>query len=403
MAKDEETAFDTDTISKMLLKAKSSGNELNFAFGLAAKPADCGLMLHLRKPGMALHKSMKAMPGIKKACFGTVTVDGKLLLLKPTKPLKGIVKQLGRKLRDEGMVKFKPVLVGKDGKEIDEDTLPEADQADDTDAPAVTPVEDTALKARLLRANKAAQKLGSALPAGVPAQIQEAARLFKSGALGETSTALDAIEAALAGAARQGGGAKQGGSQDKLKASLIELLGRVKAMPQGASQAALLQQAQGVNMALKSGDADQAMAALREFAGAIKAAKETTAPTGDPQALWRDAKESVDQAISQLQSKLRGFNDPVMTRIAEFGLNGLSEGNQTALNKALFEFNGSEGPSRAKAAAALAAQALSYKGFMASNKLVDLCENNPFGVAVPIREKLGSALDDIARLAKAAS
>ncbi|NIZ15411.1 hypothetical protein HCZ87_18770, partial [Phaeobacter sp. HF9A] len=58
---------------------------------------------------------------------------------------------------------------------------------------------------------------------------------------------------------------------------------------------------------------------------------------------------------------------------------------------------------KAAAADALAKEAQSYKAFVNDNKIMALCEKNPFGVTLPIRKELGAALDRIAQLAKAAA
>ena len=63
---------------------------------------------------------------ISKVCFGTFRVDENNILLSSPKPIKGIIKQLRVRFRKAGMGKFKPMLVGPDGIEIDEDTLPAA-------------------------------------------------------------------------------------------------------------------------------------------------------------------------------------------------------------------------------------------------------------------------------------
>jgi len=84
----------------------------------------------------------------------------------------------------------------------------------------------------------------------------------------------------------------------------------------------------------------------------------------DLQRIWNAGKERCDQAISELQSKLKGLGHPALDRIAEFGLNGITEGNQVALSKALFEFNASKGDDCRKAAQKLSEQATAYKSFI---------------------------------------
>lgn len=421
----QDKAFETEEITKLLAKAKSTEGVLNFAFGLASKPGDCGLMLDRRRSGAVLKKALKGMPGIKKVCFGTLTLDGARVLLAGEVPLKGIVKQLKRRFQDEGLAKWKPVLVGPDGQEIDEDSLPDADQFDDSDqgaegaelvaaAPvAADPVAESpdpaALKARLVKLAQAVKTLGDAAPKALGTQVTAAAKLLQAGALTEVEAALDEIKADLAAAlaARKEASAETATDQTAtdpaaLKATLKGLLDQVKALPAGAPQDALMGEVRRAATLLQAGDAAGAAAVLDTLAQGVAAAG-TTEVESDPQAIWRAAKEQVDTGISLLQARLKGYKDPVMDRIAEFGLNGITEGQQTALNAALFDFNKASGAARIAAAQALDKQAESYRSFVASNRVMLLVEKNPFGVALPIRKELSAALDQIRSLAQAAA
>jgi hypothetical protein len=74
MADTPNPAFDADDIGKLFNKAKTSGEAYSFAFGLASKPEECGLVVHLRKPPATLKKDLKkASSAVKKVCFGTFT------------------------------------------------------------------------------------------------------------------------------------------------------------------------------------------------------------------------------------------------------------------------------------------------------------------------------------------
>ena len=61
---------------------------------------------------------------------------------------------------------------------------------------------------------------------------------------------------------------------------------------------------------------------------------------GDVRAIWRDAKDAVDDGLNRLAAELRTYEDPDLERIADFGLFGLGTGENVALNKALIEFSG---------------------------------------------------------------
>lgn len=411
MAKDSEGAFDKELVLKALLKCKSQGGEMNFAFGLAAKPENCGLLVHIRKPGGVLKKEVKSGVGIKKACFGTLTVDGAEVLLKPVKPLKGIVKQLKRKFREEKLTKFRPVLVDLNGNFLDEDTLPDPDDYDDSDDPVTgaesgageeVVLDPAALKARLLKAASDLKALGATAPPKLAAGIAAAAKSLKGGDLQGCAATLDKIEEALAGIAPSPASDAQADTMSKLRQALSARVALIKALPEGAQRTKLGAMARAASQTLNSGDVAATVQALKELSSALKAGPEVT-QSADVLEIWRDAKESVDEGITKLQSALRENDHPALSRIADLGLNGVTEGNQTALAKALFEFKAASGAQKAKSARALEAQVAVYAKFLASDPVLDLVENNPFGVSLPLRSTLGTALRQIAQACKAAA
>jgi hypothetical protein len=446
-AADEGGAFDRDAVQKALMKCKSGGNPANFAFGLAGKPEECGLMIHLRKPGSALKKQMKSAPGIRKACFGTLTVVGPDILLRPTRPLKGMVKQLKRRLREEGMVKFNPVLVDEEGNALDEESLPDAseydddadapetllddagteedeDEADDASedaaaqgGPASEPAHDpAALKARLMALGGRIKALGAAAVPQMSADLMAAAKKLQGGDLPGCAAGLDALEGVIAAAGDAGQAPVQAPAQPematKLKAALAERIAVIRGLPEGPERAELGAMAKKTLELLNAGDLPATAAAFKELVAALQAATASGGPEAAPAepaavvdvlGIWREAKESVDDGISKLQSALRGYGVPALERIAEFGLNGVTEGNQTALAKALFDFRAATGADRPRFASALAAQVGTYAQFLSSDPVIELVENNPCGVAVPLRATLGGALREIAKACKAAA
>ncbi|KIC35248.1 hypothetical protein [Leisingera sp. ANG-M7] len=400
-----DQSFDADAVLKLIKKSKASGKELPFAFGLGAKPETCGLMIDLRKPGKVLRGDLKKMPGIKKTCFGTLRVEENEVFLQPEKPLKGIVKQLKKRFMKEGMVKFKPVLIGPDGSIIDEETLPDDDaEAQETAAPAQ--MDDgtaAALKQRIAAAAEMVKALGSPDIAGKLAlEVKASVKLLGQGDHEGCAARLTRLEAALA--KLQGQSAKPSSGQEqaaRLSKLLKEQAAKIKALP--PEQAApLAARAKEIAAQLKSGALDDAAAGLKALAQALDAAAEAKAPQADVMAIWQAAKEEADRGISELQAALRSQNHPVLAQIADAGLAGATDGNQTALMKALFEMKSATGDARKRAAQALLAQVTAYGKFLKDDPVIALVEDNPFGISAPVRAPLGSALRQIAGIAKAA-
>ncbi|UWQ38535.1 hypothetical protein K3552_05895 [Leisingera aquaemixtae] len=400
-----DQAFDSDAVLKLLKKSKASGNELPFAFGLAVKPENCGLMIDLRKPGKVLRGDMKKLPGIKKTCFGTLRVEENEVFLQPEKPLKGIVKQLKKRFKAEGMVKFKPVLVGPDGSIIDEDSLPDDDaEALETSAPAQADEgAAAALKQRIAAAAAAVKALGNPeLAARLAPELKAGAKLLGQGDHDGCAARLDRLEAALAKLQAQPEPAPaQSGQAAKLSKLLAAQAARIKTLP--PEQAApLAEQARAIAASLKSGALPDAAAGLKALIKALDAPAEAEAPQADVMEIWQAAKEDVDRGVSELQAALRSQNHPVLAQIADAGLAGVTDGNQTALMKALFEMKAATGEARKAAAQALLAQIAAYLKFLKNDPVITMVEDNPFGVSVPVKAPLTSALRQMADIAKAA-
>jgi hypothetical protein len=400
-----DQAFDSDAVLKLLKKSKASGKELPFAFGLAGKPENCGLMIDLRKPGKVLRGDLKKMRGIKKTCFGTLRVEENEVFLQPEKPLKGIVKQLKKKFKTEGMVKFKPVLVGPDGSIIDEDSLPD-DEAEALEASAPEQADDgaaAALKQRIAAAAETVKALGNPELAGKLApEIKASAKLLGQGDHDGCAARLDRLEAALAKLQTQSKAAPADAKQAaKLSKLLAAQAARIKALP--PEQAApLAEQARAIAASLKSGALPEAAEGLKALIAALDAPAEAEQTQADPMEIWQAAKEDVDRGVSSLQDALKAQNHPVLAQIADAGLAGATDGNQTALMKALFEMKSATGDARKAAAQALLAQIAAYLKFLKDDPVITMVEDNPFGVSVPVKAPLTAALRQMADIAKAA-
>ena len=426
----DDPAFDADEIGKLLMKAKSGGDALTFAFGLTAKPDDCVLLLHLRKPGQALKKDVKGLPvKTAKTCFGTFTVAEGEVRLQPVKPVKGMIKQLKKRFRNAGLMKYTPVLVGPGGEVIDEDTLPDDDlTGDDDDAPeavaetapeagpevAPAPAIDTAaLKKRLAAIVPKVQALTGDMADKLRQACLMAGQQINAGDAAAEAT-LKRIEDVLA---RQPAVAPVSEAPPapppppeapqvplaRLQETMAKIVARIRALPDGPARTMLGGQAREILGFINEGAVERAIAGIRTLTQDLLAAEQGdgggSSPKADPMIVWRDAKEAVDVSIGALQSTLRGIDDPDLKRIADVGLNGITDGLQTRLMAALFDYNKSSGEGRAKAAAVLRTRAGELRKMIEGDPIIALCEDNPFGVKVAIRGPLGAALTELEAIA----
>lgn len=111
--------------------------------------------------------------------------------------------------------------------------------------------------------------------------------------------------------------------------------------------------------------------------------------------VWRDARDTTGQQIGALQLFLKGTDLSLYEKIADAGLNGVTDGELTKMQAALMGF--AMNPGEATAAKARKAAA-NMRVFLNDNPVLPLLERNPFGVTVAVRATLGTALDRIERI-----
>lgn len=109
-------------------------------------------------------------------------------------------------------------------------------------------------------------------------------------------------------------------------------------------------------------------------------------------AIWRDAKDQVDAGIATLQDRMRKHPLPALARIADKGLNGVTNTRSVGMLAALTEADskGAAGAGNVRKAAA------AFRQFLDSDA-ADAIDVNPFKVEVGLRRTLGAALDEIER------
>ena len=148
-------------------------------------------------------------------------------------------------------------------------------------------------------------------------------------------------------------------------------------------------------------DANKAQWMQRVLGVRVGAAAGAAAAPGGPRPkltpIWMGAKEEIDAGISKLQDALRKTADDDLVQIAEFGLYGATQGETVKLMAALRVADGGSEGALSKLLDAVG----DYRDFLDGAPIVELIEDNPFGVKVPIRKTLGAALDELERLASA--
>ncbi len=199
----------------------------------------------------------------------------------------------------------------------------------------------------------------------------------------------------------------------EIEAALLALGQRIVALgPKGAADAAreLGARAREIQSMLRAGQVQDAAAALARLEEAVAAAEQAAAAAGeaaflaeiaettDPMDIWNAAKELIDKDLTALTDGLRSIGHPDLDKICDYGLNGATEGNQTALAKALFDYRAAPAERKPAAAAALRQQVETYRSFIRSNQLLALCEDNPFDIRVSIKDPIDRALDRIAEV-----
>jgi hypothetical protein len=117
----------------------------------------------------------------------------------------------------------------------------------------------------------------------------------------------------------------------------------------------------------------------------------------DPLALWSSAKDDVDAGLNALVRMLKDQDSPVLRKIADYGLHGLTDGQTVALTKALMQYRGASGEARAAASGQVLKAVTAYQTLLTGNPVFARLDANPFGVSIGLVSRLGGALADIGK------
>ena len=294
--------------------------------------------------------------------------------------------------------------------EHDEDGETEAEEADGVEAPPTNTSVATPVQAAPPDMSALAHELAALVAriAGVGGDAEVKARLvalanaanvaIKAHDLGGGGEALGRLRAALDAPRAPAVTAPGAHDPAELAHALAVLVKRIAevAGADPARRAALAKLANDANGAIKSGSPAEAGAALLALRRALDAggAPLQTAPRQDLRAIWRDAKESTDDGLNRLAAALRGYEDPDLERIADFGLFGMGGGENVALNKALIEYGQASGEARQAATASVRKAVAAYRAMMAREPMFKLIDANP-EVPLQVEVTLAGALTQI--------
>ncbi len=125
-------------------------------------------------------------------------------------------------------------------------------------------------------------------------------------------------------------------------------------------------------------------------------------PTGDLQTAlkhwnsavlaWQTASDLVDKQMNDLAAAMRKTGHPVLTRIADLGLNGVTGDNKVPLMAAIGDIGQGDAGKLAKGRAKALETVRAFQKHLSDDPRVAVCEANPLGVAVSMRATLGDAL-----------
>jgi hypothetical protein len=113
--------IDPNEIKSLFKKIKDSDQTIAYAFGLGAKPEECGFTVHKNKKPAALMAEMKGDKSFKKIGFGTLSVKGSEVHLSQIKKVAAIERHLLKLMKMNGL-RFTPVADGEAEAEAEADT-----------------------------------------------------------------------------------------------------------------------------------------------------------------------------------------------------------------------------------------------------------------------------------------
>ena len=175
---------------------------------------------------------------------------------------------------------------------------------------------------------------------------------------------------------------------DQFKVRLTALVARLKAAAGTPAGGEAKLKASEANVFARKADFVQANALLDQADDFLNSAANSvtdseldsaTETATDVLAVWRDAKESVDDQLNKLSAELRNSSHPYLQEIGGVGLHELAKdqgGIYVSMQASLFEFNGSDGVGRQKAAAKVLDAVNNYRSFVETSEVLKVVDQH---------------------------
>jgi hypothetical protein len=194
-----------------------------------------------------------------------------------------------------------------------------------------------------------------------------------------------------------------GDAAASFKARLEALLPRIKqAAGTPAGEQAKLRASEAGAMARQK-NFEQANAVLQQVEQILRGAATPSGGTADLLAVWRDAKDSVDDQLNRLAGAMRTSGHPYLMEIAEFGLSAAAEDPTNVfvtMQAALFDLNAAQGPGRSAAAKKVLQAVAGYRKFLSGNEMLEILDDNGLTGPLTVRKTLADALDRLEQAAQ---
>ncbi len=271
---------------------------LPFGFNPSSKIEGCYLAMHRKKTAMVVGKDAKDEGPGQKAAFGTLEVDGKMLILKCERVVPSLAKTFKKYLMLQKVmlnIEVRDASGTVLESEIDEN-LP--DDPEVTEAPTKPTVDKAALGQRLVALRKKIDALNPAQTEKLMVPYGKIVAMFKKDLLEQCAKGVDQVEAALPKAG------KIDPTLAKLAALYKQLAAQAKEIPDDAKRGSLekaLAQAAGH---IKAQKAPEATALLVKIRDALKKLLGAPPQGGAPGfEAWTKAhtelSDKIDAALSQ--------------------------------------------------------------------------------------------------------
>ncbi|MEX0367240.1 MAG: hypothetical protein AB3N22_14285 [Ruegeria sp.] len=395
-----------------LKKMVKLGKKMAIQFGYAPhKDMEATVLLvHRRKPPPMLGKAARKMAEAKKFSFGTFQVKGKIVEMTCERLVPMMAKTVKRYLKSN-KIHVNVVIMGPDGSVVESDISdlpddPEWDEGDEPvdgapaeeEAPEAEPDPDAERKKELTSRVQAVQPRVAEVRGDAGKRLKEvmlgAIEKIRAGDLDGADKSIRAVEQAL--------DKLESAAPDPaaLAARAKELKAAIGALPEPAKSRLLEVFDEAVQMIRdgKLAEADAKMTRIEQVAEKAAQAPAQMADIAPTLPIWREARDEVNEQLGKLQDAMKKSGMPLFAQIADAGLNSITETRLVALQASMMDLDGAADAGAQQAARKKLQAALTdMRGFVETNPVLPMLDENPLNIPLTLRSTLTGALDSLDR------